>query len=100
MCVFHPWAHALPLWRHIYIFSMHHLLVAKFFSSFAWHLVCVCTCIVTVIVTITGAVHRYYESRRQLFIDSQPERIEVARRTRQNSKNKALQKQVYTFAKS
>ena len=26
----------------------------------------------------SGAVHRYYESRRRLFLDSQPERAEVA----------------------
>ena len=41
-----------------------------------------------------GAVHRYYESRRRLFLDCQPERVEEAKKTKKNSKNTALRKQV------
>ena len=37
----------------------------------------------------------YYESRRRLFSDSQPERVEKARVTQQNSKKKVLRKEVF-----
>lgn len=45
----------------------------------------------------TGAVYRYYESRQWLFLDSQLEQAERAKRTRLKSKNKALRKQVKGF---
>ena len=43
---------------------------------------------------IVGAVHRFYESRRRLFNDQQPDRMEAANRTKKNSKRTALRKQV------
>ena len=60
--------------------------------------VLLCMCIAGLqwlLYNFAGAVHRYYESRRRLFLDSQPERVERARTTRRNSKNKALRKQVW-----
>lgn len=43
---------------------------------------------------IVGAVHRFYESRRRLFNDQQPGRVEAANKTKKNSKLTALRKQV------
>ena len=46
-------------------------------------------------VVCIDAVHRYYESRRRLFNDEQPSRIEAAKKTRLKSRAVALRKQVY-----
>ena len=43
---------------------------------------------------IVGAVHRFCESRRRLFNDEQPGRVEAANKTKKNSKLTALRKQV------
>ena len=43
---------------------------------------------------IIGAIHRYYESRRRLFNDEQPNRREAARETKSKSRKTAFQKQV------
>ncbi len=43
---------------------------------------------------VSGAVHRYYESRRRLFNDEQPGRRDVAREMKVQSKKKALQRKV------
>ena len=45
-------------------------------------------------VVCIGAIHRYYESRRRLFNDDQPNRIEAARKTRLRSRSIAFRKQV------
>ena len=45
-------------------------------------------------VLYTGAVHRFYESRRRLFNDEQPGRVEAANTTKKNSKQTVLRKQV------
>ena len=45
-------------------------------------------------VLYTGAVHRFYESRRRLFNDGQPGRVEAAIATKKNSKQAVLRKQV------
>lgn len=42
-----------------------------------------------------GSVHRYYESRRRLFNDSQPRRRETAKKTKIKSRKQALRKQVH-----
>ena len=42
----------------------------------------------------TGAVHRFFESRRRLFNDDQPGRMQSANETKKNSKRTALRKQV------
>ena len=73
--------------------------------------VCVCVCVVLgvsaiklnlgcvpwvifLLFPVIGAVHRYYESRRRLFNDSQPSRLEKAQISKCNSKKLALRKQV------
>ena len=60
----------------------------------AFYFVCIALWLRMSFFSHTGAIHRYYESRRQLFLDSQPERAERAKITRQSSNNKALRKQV------
>ena len=40
------------------------------------------------------AVHRYYESRRRLFNDSQPSRVVKSKEAKKNSKKQSLRKQV------
>ena len=54
------------------------------------YIVCVNSYSISIILHCTGAVHRFYESRRRLFLDFQPERVDEAKRTHQNSKNTAL----------
>ena len=43
---------------------------------------------------ILGAVHRYYESRRRLFNDSQPQRREKATQVKRTSQKRKLQQRV------
>ena len=45
-------------------------------------------------VLYSGAVHRFYESRRRLFNDEQPGRVEAANATKKKSKQTTLRKQV------
>ena len=45
-------------------------------------------------VFVSGAVHRYYESRRRLFNDDQPGRKEIAAEVKVKSKRRSLQKKV------
>ena len=40
------------------------------------------------------AVHRYYESRKRIFNDNQPHRLEAAQTAKRTSRRRALQKQV------
>ena len=44
------------------------------------------------------AVHRYYESRRRLFNDEQPQRKEVAIKVRQQSRKNTLRKKASLFS--
>ena len=46
------------------------------------------------VLLLIGAVHRYYESRRRLFNDSQPNRVPIVERNKKNAKKKAFQKRV------
>ena len=46
------------------------------------------------VVLHTGAVHRYYESRRRLFNDDKLSRIEKAKETKLKSKKKSYRKTV------
>ena len=46
---------------------------------------------------LTEAVHRYYESRRRLFNDNQPSRLEKAKESKKNSKKQSLRKQVFVY---
>ena len=47
-----------------------------------------------------GAVHRYYESRRRLFNDSQPQRRERATEVKHAAQKRKLQQLVYTVIMS
>ena len=42
----------------------------------------------------TGAIHRYYESRRRLFNDSRPARREKAAETRVKARKQSLRRKV------
>ena len=44
---------------------------------------------------IVGATHRFYESRRQLFNDSRPQRRAAVQQTKKSLKRKELRKRVY-----
>ena len=55
-------------------------------STFLYYL-CMCLCYV-------GAVHRYYESRRRLYNDSKPNRVDRARKYKHVSKKKETRKWV------
>lgn len=46
------------------------------------------------LVYFTGAVTRYYKSRRWLFNDAQPATVEKALKTKKNGQKKAYRKQV------
>ena len=52
--------------------------------------------IVIAIFNHTEAVHCYYESRRRLFNDSKPERIEKAQEGKRKYKKQVLRKRVST----
>ena len=60
--------------------------------------VCVCECVCVCALTYTtalmcsGAVHRYYESRRRLFNDSRPGRKDTAKEVKERSKKTTLRK--------
>ena len=41
-----------------------------------------------------GAIYRYYESRRHIFNDNQPERVEVVKQMHQKAKCIAYRKKV------
>lgn len=44
--------------------------------------------------TLIGAIHRYYESRRRIFNDSQPERQSAADAAKKRAKRKQLRQNV------
>ena len=44
-----------------------------------------------------GSVHRYYESRRRLFNDSKPERVEVALQVQMDARRKERRKRVSVY---
>ena len=47
------------------------------------NVVCLCLYAIKLFIYNIGAVHRYYESRRRLFNDSQPSRVEKAHESKQ-----------------
>ena len=57
---------------------------------------CVTVTLARVNLTFAGAVHRYYESRRRLYNDSRPTRIEIAQIAKRTSKKKEKRKRVKT----
>ena len=46
---------------------------------------------------MAAAVHRFYESRRRIFNDEQPNRIEIAQRNKINARKRIFRKKVLLF---
>ncbi len=85
---------------------MSHLLAVRFLSRwpiFRQELVFVCVCIpvmyckyVTILFPFcTGAVHRFYETRRRIFNDNKPTRKEHAQKAKVKARKKELRKRVW-----
>ena len=49
-------------------------------------------------VLLIGAIYRYYESRRRIHNDSQPERLHAVNVMQKKARKVALRKQVYTYS--